>query len=103
MTMLRLMIILHQYSLKKIATNQISTITCNSFPDLQLLSDLVSSYANDLTLMLYQTSLDQGSVTENWKKALVTSIFKKEKDHYSLKLQARNFINLQTAGTHHLS
>ena len=87
-------------------TSQIPTMNCNSYPDSppirvthegvsQLLSNLhpntaagpdkfpsrfLKQFANDLTPMLtliYRASLDQGSVPEDWKKALVTPVFKK--------------------------
>ena len=48
-------------------------------PD-KLPSRFLKQFANDLTPMLtliYRASLDQGSVPEDWKKALVTPVFKK--------------------------
>ena len=87
-------------------TSQIPNMNCNSYPDSppirvthegvsQLLSNLhpnkaagpdkltsrfLKQFANDLTPMLtliYWASLDQGSVLEDWKKALVIPVFKK--------------------------
>ena len=48
-------------------------------PD-KLPSKFLKQFANDLTPMLtliYRASLDQGSIPEDWKKALVTPVFKK--------------------------
>ena len=50
-----------------------------SGPD-KLPSRFLKQFPNDLTPMLtliYRASLDQGSVPEDWKKALVTPVFKK--------------------------
>ena len=85
-------------------TSRIPTMNCNSYPDSppirvtyegvsRLLSNLhlnkaagpdilpsrfLKQFANDLTPMLtliYRASLNQGSVPEYWKKALVTPVF----------------------------
>ena len=87
-------------------TSQIPIMNCNSYPDsppiivtcdgvTRLLSNLhpnkaagpdklpsrfLKQFAIDLAPMLtliYQASLNQGSVPEDWKKALVTPVFKK--------------------------